>query len=128
MTNAYAEAREQIRTALDAAGLHAFKTKPDHATPPLVFVGPGDPYITYEGATFGGDLLHHQLVVVGDVGTNDFRADGLDDLIGRTLDVVDELEGFALQEVRQPGQIKVNGQDCLAVAVNVISEIRRSDG
>lgn len=118
--------RDALATALRQAGIPAFATKPDKFSPPAAFVGPGDPYITREGANFGGEVLHHEVVVVTRSGVNDKRADDLDQLITKALDALYALDDFDTGEVGRPGQINVSGQSHLAAAISVSCQIHRS--
>lgn len=117
MSEQLAQLRTDLRDALDAAGLHAFTTVPEAWTPPGVFVGPDDPYLDFEGSTFGGVLVHHQLTVVTAAGTNDVQADALDDLVLQILRT--DLGEHQVSQVAQPGQIAINGQAHLGVAIRL---------
>lgn len=122
-----ADLRARVRDALTAAGLHAFSTVPETATPPMVYVSPGDPYLTPDGAALGGRVARVQIAVIADIGVNDVRADELDALIERVADVIETLPGEPLgYEVNRPGQFTLNGQPHLGVAIDAWTEIPRS--
>jgi hypothetical protein len=127
MPGVLAQQRQQIADALKAAGLHAFTIVPEKWTPPGVFVGPGDPYITREGAAFGGEVVNLAVTVVAARGTNDVRANELDDLVLRTLDVLYGLDehGFGVGDVARPGSVAINSQTHLGTSIAIATEIHR---
>lgn len=114
--------RDELKTALETAGYFAFSAVPEVAEPPLVYVAPNDPYVSLEGATFGGVIVHHQIIIVAAPGVNEERADELDDLVEGVMAVVLPLIGTL--EVGRPGQISLNGQPHIGVAIDVETEIR----
>lgn len=125
----FKDLRTQIRDALKAADINAYSAPNDKAIPPLVYVSPREPYLTREGATFGGWVGQLQVTCVARQGINEQRADDLDDLIVTVLDVL-EAEGFAevglyVQQVNRPGQVSIGGTPYLAVAIDVAAEIQR---
>lgn len=73
--------RKKIADALSATTpkLNAHAVIPGTATPPLVYVAPDDPYVTWEeGTSFGECLVHHQVVVVTKAGTGEKRVPELE--------------------------------------------------
>lgn len=121
-----ADLRTAIAERLTDAGLNAYATVPAKWTPPGVFVGPGDPYITHEeGTAFGVEVIRHQVTVVAAPGTNDIQADALDSLILNTLDALYDLDDHDVGDVERPGQVSINGQAHLAVAITLSTQIRR---
>ena len=120
--SALADKRTQIKDALTTAGYFAFSAVPENASPPLVYVAPNEPYVVLEGATFGGVIVHHQIVIVGSPGVNEERADELDTLVEGVLVVVAELVDTF--EVGRPGAIALNGQEHIGVAITTQTEIR----
>lgn len=128
MSNPLSDVRAAIADALTAAGLQAYKTVPDRAVPPLVYVAPGNPYVSYEGATFNGQIVRCYLVPIAARGTNDVNAEQLDELVLQVLDAVraaPELAEFTLGDVGQPGQVPINGQSHLGVDIEIQTEIHR---
>lgn len=122
--------RTRIKDALTAADFFAFSTVPDNAMPPMVYVAPADPYVTPEGASLGGVIVRHQLIAVASPGVNETRADELDDMVSRAIDVLDVLveQGIAgTYEVGRPGGITLGGQPYLGVAIDIQTEIQRSE-
>lgn len=108
--------------------------KPDRFAPPAVFIGPGSPYITRQDATFGGEIVRHQITAVVATGTNEARAIELDDLVldvlGRLYDLPpwgEHQQPWGVGDVQQPGQISVGNQPHLAVAIEVAIEIHRAE-
>lgn len=125
MTNVLTQLRLDLQAALKAARLNAFLTVPDKATPPMVYVAPGDPYLSFDGANFGGQIARHQIVAVARAGVNTAAAEAIDELALEVLDALSDLDDHLVTEVGQPGQITINGQQHLALAVSVETEIRR---
>lgn len=125
MSNALTDTRDRLKTALAEAGLTAHVTVPERVTPPLAFVAPGEPYLTPEGATFGGEILRHEIVVVARAGVNDKKAADLDALIVTAVDALQTVEDQVVEEVSRPGQISLGGQAFLATTIHVKTEIHR---
>lgn len=123
MTNALTETRRAIKELLEAAGLFAFEIVPNVAQPPLVWVGQADPYLTYEGATFGSVIVHHELAVAGRAGINEVTAEDLDLTVLQILEALAGTEHVPVQ-VGRPGKVALNGQDYPAVQIYVDTEIR----
>jgi hypothetical protein len=128
MSNALTDLRVQLKTLLTDAGVNAFVIAPTTATPPMVYVGPGDPYVTREGAAFGSEIVRHDLGIVAPPGVNEVIAERLDELVLTVLDVIDPSEDFIvdpLRSVDRPGQITLNGQRYVATTITVLTEIHR---
>jgi hypothetical protein len=98
---------------------------PAKVTPPFAFVGPGFPYVTYEGATFHAFIAHFSVGVVAGRGTNEAAAEELDDLVLQVLDAVAADGGFQANDVERPGRISLNGQEYLACTIDIQTEIHR---
>lgn len=127
MTTLKAE-REKLRDAIDdAGGLKAFSSVPDHGAPPLIYVAPGDPYLSREGANFGNEILNLALVIVGSGGVNEFVIDELDTFLEAVIDVLDTTDyADGVGDVR-PGQIRFSGQELPALVIPISTEINRSE-
>ena len=124
--NPILEARIGLRDLLDGDGVQAFTTEPDKATPPLVFVSPGYPYVSHEGAfAIGTRRANLIATVVASAGVNDVQADELDDLVLRVLDLVDRSRTHYITLVDRPGRITLNGQSYLACNVEVARDLPR---
>lgn len=124
MSNYLTDVRKALKDLLTAAGFNAFVSPPAKATPPMVYVGPGSPYLAFEGASFGGGrIVRSTLVVVASRGTNEVAAEELDDLIVSVIDTVDAHDDFQVDTADLPGQIKLNGQSYLAVSIDVQTEV-----
>lgn len=125
----FADQRRAIVAALEAGGIRAATTVPDKWTPPGAFVGPGDPYVTRQadGLSFGAEVVRHLVTLVVARGTNDQRADELDEVILTALGLLDGLidQGFGVGDVQQPGQVSINGQRHFGVSIEVTAEINR---
>lgn len=120
-----ADHRTAITAALDAVGITAHTVVPERWAPPGVFVGPGDPYISREGMTFGGEIVRYAVTLVVASGTNEVRAAELDALILRALDALYGLEDFDVADVERPGQVSINGEAHLATSIDVTTQIHR---
>lgn len=124
MTNPLTSARTDLKQVLVDADVNAFSIPPAKASPPFAYVGPGLPYLTFEGATFGGRIANLSVVVVAGKGTNEMAAEELDELILTTVDAIEATDDFRVLEVDNPGQLKLNGQDYLATSMTVQREIQ----
>lgn len=129
MSNALTATRDALKQLLDDAGLFAFAVLPETVTPPVCLVGPGSPYLSYEGAGFGSQIVRLSIAVLADAGTNDVTVETLDELILRVIDAVDgrgpEDVVFQVDGAGQPGQLPLNGQNFLGAVIDVQTEIRR---
>ena len=125
MSNQIAAVREGLKAAMDEADLRAFTIVPERYTPPAVIIEPGDPYITLEGATFGGFIVHHRLIVIAGIGINEVTAADLDGRILKALDAVPD--DHAINEVERPGRWDVNGQAHPAAVIRVMTEVIRAE-
>ena len=117
-----------MKTALADVGLSAFSTTPDVAAPPLVYVGPGAPYVTREGAAFGHVIAHNQVVVVASPGVNEATADELDQMVVDTLIALEDAEVVDTFSVGRPGAVVLDGQEYLAVGIDTTTEITQEFG
>lgn len=122
MSNDLTALREHIRTLVATDDLQAFTTAPTRVSPPCVFVAPGDPYITREGANFRSSIVSHQVVVVGPTGVSDSQAEHLDELVLQVLAALDEDDDLWVGEVGRPGQITLGAQSYLAAPIDVRTE------
>lgn len=123
LTATRTQLRDELAGVLTDIEVHV--TVPDHASAPMVFVSPGSPYTTVEGANFGGRIVHMNVIPVASPGTNDQAAEDLDDLILQVLDALEPSEVFVAGDVDLPGQVSINGQSHLACSIEVTTEIRR---
>lgn len=126
MTNTLTEHRDILKDILTSAGIeNAYVIIPARATPPLIFVGPGTPYVSYDGATFGSFIGHFDVGVVAGRGSNETAAEELDDQILTVLDAIAADGRFQANDVDRPGAISINGQTYLACSIDVQTEIHR---
>lgn len=123
--SALSETRVALAALLSEAfdGVQTFSEVPEKVTPPFIAVGPGDPYVEFEGTTFGGRRVRLAATFVTDIGTNDVRAAELDEAVVAMVGAIDGSGDFMVTQVDQPGQITVNGQSCLGVSVLTLTEI-----
>lgn len=117
--------RIELRDALRAADFHAFSALPESVVAPIVFVTGADPYVSLDGAAYGGAIARHQITVVASAGVNEQTADELDDLLAGVLAVITDLVDTF--EVDRPAQIGLGGQEHPAVAITTQTEIRLED-
>jgi len=123
------DTRDELKAALEesagAATLgQVLLVEPDgQAVPPLVFVGPGEPYVTfdYEGRLFGHVLVNLEVVCFAGAGVNEVTAAQLDDMVLAVLAAVPD--GYVVTDVDRPGYDSLNGQKYPAVVVHVAREI-----
>lgn len=100
-----------------------FSVIPERVTPPFVAIGPGDPYVEYEGAVFGGHRVRQFATCVVAPGTNDKQAEALDDLIELVINAIDADVDFVVERVQQPGQVAINNQAHLGASIIVLTEV-----
>lgn len=124
--NALTEVRTRLADLLKDAGFHAFSIVPAKVTPPVAMVAPGEPYVTREGATFGGEIVRCNVVLTTGRGVNDKTAAEIDELLLKALDALEAADDFVVGDVGQPGQVALNNQNYLGVSVEVLTEIHRS--
>lgn len=124
MSNALSDVRDRLKAVLEGVGLHAFAVVPPKVTPPFAYVAPGDPYVTYEGANFGGEIVTCNVGAVVAAGANDVTAEGLDDAVLLILDALLDSDDFTGLDV-EVGAITVNGQSYLGASIRVQTEIHR---
>jgi hypothetical protein len=125
--NALTQRRKDLEALLKAGGLeHSFADMPEAVTPPFVYVAPGDPYVSYEGAAFGSKIAHYFVVPVAQAGVNEVTSDELDTLLLAALAAIEDHDDFYVVDVDVPGHILINGQKHPAVSINVQIEIPRS--
>lgn len=131
-SNELTDLRERLVTALSTRGFNAHSPMPETTPVPAVWVVPGDPYITHEGATLGGLVVRHQVNFAAAPGTNAVAAEALDAMTLQLLDALDDLRledglgGLLTGDVDRIGLAPINGQQYLAGTVNVLIEIDRS--
>lgn len=116
----FEDLRVELRDALEEADLHAFLIEPEKVNPPLVFVSPDDPYLTFEGANSGNVIVHHQLAIAAGRGVNEVAAGEVDRILAVVLNAIPA--DYAIGDART-GKITINGQQYLGAEVNVLREI-----
>lgn len=121
--------RDDLKAKLETAGLFAFTIVPEAAVPPFVFAAPDDPYVSFEGGmglAYGEAIVRHRLGLVVPAGVNEVEANTLDDLILQVLSI--DFAPHVVQAVDEPGQIQVNRQTHLAVAIHLEAPISILEG
>jgi hypothetical protein len=123
--SALTDTRARLAYLLDGVlpDVQVFSELPERVTPPCIAVGPGDPYVEFEGATFGARRVRLAATFIGDVGTNDIRAGEIDEAVVAMVTAIDNSGEFMVTQVAQPGQIAINGQACLGVMVLALTEV-----
>lgn len=94
--------------------------------PPFLEVGPSsDDLLTFddEGITFGGAMLHAQVLMAVPAGDADVQVTQLNDLILQVVAVVNDSDDFMVSRVVRPGSVEVNGQTYLGTTVEVLRNI-----
>lgn len=120
--------REALKGVVDGAGgLTAYSSLPDDAAAPLIYVAPGDPYLSREGANYGCEIVTFSLVIVGSSGVNEAVIDELDEQLEAViavLDASDYVDGVG--DVRA-GQIPFGGHALPALIIPIATEINRAE-
>ena len=124
MSNALADARAALRDLLGGEAANVYVAVPNVVSPPCTFVAPGAPYLTHEGAAFGGAIAHYSVVTIAGRGTNEASAEALDGQILGLIALIEGSDDFLLEDVQQPGQISISGQNYLAASIEVQTEVR----
>lgn len=96
---------------------------PQVVTGPFAMVGPGNPYIEYDGTAFGTRRVRNAVTVVVATGTNDVMAATLDEYIDAVSEAVDASGQFAVVQVDQPGSVTPGGQTRLAASIQCMTEV-----
>lgn len=94
--------------------------------PPFLEVGPSsDDLLTFddEGITFGGAMLHAQVLMAVPAGDADVQVGQLNDLILQVVAVVNDSDDFMVSRVVRPHRVEVNGQTYLGTTVEVLRNI-----
>lgn len=125
MSNQLAGVREGLQVSLEGAELRVFTIVPEVYTPPAIILEADDPYISLEGAVFGGFLVHHRLIVVGVAGINEVSVADLDERLLKALDAIPD--DHAIDDVARPGRWDVNGQTYPAAVISVHTEVIRDE-
>lgn len=121
MSNALEELRAELRDAMNGAGLDAHLIVPEVVAPPVTFIGPGDPYVSLEGANYGSVVVRHEIVLAIGRGVNDVNAAELD---RRFLAVLNALPGYFTVTGSFTGQVPLNGQNYLGGVLSILTEIQ----
>lgn len=122
MSDSLADLRQGLADLLSAAGIPAVASVPEVIDPPLAFVAPDDPYVDFDGGTFGEAIAHHQVVLVVAAGDNDVQIGDLDEMVLAVLGAYQsgQLGDHVVVDVQQPGQLSINGQAHLAVGISTV--------
>lgn len=99
-----AQVRADVVATLRAAGITAYGHNPEVYDLPCVFVGPGDPWLDYDQAVFGGVFVNTVAVVIVPAGDNERMASDLDLAVAGVLDVLDAADRDVMT-VDTPGRV-----------------------
>lgn len=124
MSNTLTDSRTALRDLLGGEAANVYVAVPNVVSPPCTFVAPGSPYLTHDGASFGGTVAHYSVVTIAGRGTNDVAAEELDGQILDLVALIGNSDDFTLDDVGQPGQIAISGQSYLAASIEVQTEVR----
>lgn len=114
------DVRTGVAEVLKDAGFNAKDYTVEAAPAPVVFVVPGDPYIS-EGKVFGGVQVNLSLLFIIGKGTNKAVADKADQTIQSAILA---LEDYTVEAVGTPSVITHQGAAHIAVVITLNSEIR----
>lgn len=121
MSNVLTAVRDDIKAELEAAGLFAFTVVPENYSPPAVVIDADEPYVSFEGATFGAFFVNHRLIVVGDTGINLETAEALDAQLLQVLAALSD--AHHVEDVGRPGSFSVGAQPHPAVVIRTRTEV-----
>ncbi len=111
--------RKAVSGDLTANGLTSYPHPEEVVDLPCAFVGPGDPYLSGEGAGFGGWLASLVVVVVAGPGDNQAQADQVDALILQALAAL-ESTGHDVATVDAPGRVALQGGSYLGAVLRLV--------
>lgn len=117
--SALADVRSAVNLTLSAAGLASYAHPEEVTDLPCAFVGPGDPYLSGEGAAFGAWNVNIVVVVVAGPGDNQAQADQVDALLLQALAAL-EAADHAVASVDSPGRIALQGGSYLAAVIRLV--------
>lgn len=125
-TNLLTDARGALAVELKTGGLRAFSAYPgeDDVTYPLVYVTGSQPYVTYEGASFGSLLVHCDAIVIASEGDSPSEATELDTQVLAVLDAL-RVSEWQVDQVDQPVRVVVADKAHLAVRITCQHEFYR---
>jgi hypothetical protein len=120
VSNALEDLRGQLQAAMNTAQLNAFPIVPEKVTMPATFIGPADPYVSFEEASFGCVVVRHEIVIAVGRGVNEVNAGDVDLRVLRALAALPA--DFAMTN-SVVGQVPVNGQNYLGAVLYTATEI-----
>ena len=120
MVNELTQARQDIATAINDAGLKAYDYVQESFTPPACIVVPDNPFIT---APVGDNPFRQpysvamQVVLIGGKGTNQKTATQIDSMIVNVIDALDE--DWDITEVGAPQEVSLKGVAYLGALITL---------
>jgi hypothetical protein len=122
--SALAAVRSTVNQELTAGGLTSYAHPEEVVDLPCAFVGPGDPYLEFDGAAFGACLVNTVVVVVAEAGDNQAQADQVDALILQALAAL-EAADRDVAGVDSPGRVALQGGSYLGAVIRLVpTEVR----
>ena len=115
--------REEIATALKAAGFHAVDYAAARLAPPAAVVVPGTPYLTDtdEALGFGQMTVRYDVLLIVGRADNEKAADDID---AQIIGALTALHEWDLTDVAQPGLVTLNGTQHLGTVLSIQDTIK----
>ena len=123
--NSLTQTRQDVVDVLTAAGLNAFTTIPDRATPPLVGVSHDNPYVE-DGPTMNAYTVHLAIRIVGQPGSADVAAEAIDAMVCQVITALAP-DQWSIT-VNGPGVMTVGNAEMPAVDISIANEIMIEGG
>lgn len=118
MVNSLTAMREDVKDALEAAGLKALTFVQESFTPPACVVIPDSPYVT---GPVGQNPFNKpysvrlQILVIGSKGTNKAAAEQIDKMLATVIEAVEA--DWEITEVQAPQEVALKGSSYLGALV-----------
>lgn len=124
--SALTDVRADLKGLLDGVvgGAPAFTELPEVAMAPFAIVAPGEPYVEFpEGLPFGWCRANLLACFYVAWGSNDVMTAALDDAALAIIAAVEASDDFIVVQVDQPGEVPINGQRHLGIAVEIVTDV-----
>ena len=120
------DARQALKDLLDGQldGASVFTELPETVMAPFAVVAPGEPYLEFpEGIPFGSARVNLLACFYVAWGSNDVMTAALDQAALAIVAAVNDSEDFLAIQVDQPGEVAINGQRHLGIAVEIVTDV-----
>ena len=120
------DARQALKELLDGrlGGASVFTELPEVVMAPFAVVAPGEPYLEFpEGTPFGWARANLLACFYVAWGSNDVMTAALDQAALDIIAAVNDSDGFLAIQVDQPGEVVINGQRHLGIAVEIVTDV-----